>query len=144
MFTEIRAMSNRRHTLHLKQPVNSQKWAWLGGFNSWLSGSVEGLGYSQGPTSMQLPTYHKHKSSAWLCMAAKEAYVFKQACCLIISYIITCTVYICPEPQLCWEVWSRISPHLSEFERSVVHLNTFTNRVFILLKTLRAEEHCIL
>lgn len=94
-------MSNRRHTLHLKQAVNSQKWAWLGGFNGWLSGSVEGLGYSQGPTSLQLPTYHKHKGSAWRCTAAKEAYVFKQACCLIISYIITHTVFVQSFVQLC-------------------------------------------
>lgn len=42
-----------------------------------LSGSVEALGYSQGLTGMQLPTYHKHKGSAWLRMAAREAQVLK-------------------------------------------------------------------
>lgn len=64
-------MSNGRHALHVKQRGEwrgGTRRARLGGLDASDQAALEGkegLGYRQGLAGTQLPTYHKHKGSAW-------------------------------------------------------------------------------
>lgn len=64
--------------------------AWLGGldasYQAALEGRKEGLGYRQGLTGTQLPTYHKHKDSAWSRTASQGGLRSKAG--LLFNYLI--------------------------------------------------------